>query len=407
MGRKEPPPADPVEAHAGGQPGQRRAGSRALLWLWTPTLAFIVSRLGIALVALISEPLVVDSGVPPYHLRPENVLLDVFGSRWDTGFYLSIADEGYFFEGVELPSVAFFPLLPLLIRAVGVLTGDALLTGLLITNAALWGAAVLFYRLVAESRGERIAARAVWFLLIFPTSFFGSAIYSESLFLLCAVGALYLFRKGYWESAGLLGVLGALSRLMGLLIAPLLLVEWWSQRQESSPAERPSWAALLAPLAVPLGTGAYMLYQQRAFGDPLAFVHASAAWERAPSAPWATVGALFQRPAEGWITALQAGRLPLNDWIDLLFVLSFVALGIILLVQRRWSEGVFVLLGALIPFSSGLLMSQRRYMWVLFPAFALLGQWGENPKVERSIYVLFSLGLSLFTTLFANWYWVA
>lgn len=401
------PPAVQVEAHAGGQPGERRARNRALLWLWTPTLAFIITRLGIALIALIAEPLLVDSSIPPYHLRPENVVLDVFGSRWDTGFYLSIAEEGYFYQGVELPSVAFFPLLPLLIRAAKYLTGDALLAGLIVTNLALWGAAVLFFKLVAESWGEQIASRAVWFLLIFPTSFFGSAIYSESLFLLTAIGALYLFRKGYWESAGLLGVLGALSRLMGLLIAPLLLVEWWSQRRSRAPGDRPTWAALLAPLAVPLGTGAFMLYQQRIFGDPLAFVHASAAWERAPNTPWATIGALFHRPAGGWIAALQAGRLPVNDWIDLLFVLSFVALGVILLVQHRWSEGVFVLLGALVPFSSGLLMSQRRYVWVLFPAFALLAQWGENPRVERSIYVLFSLGLGLFTTLFANWFWVA
>ncbi|MGA7272565.1 MAG: mannosyltransferase family protein, partial [Acidimicrobiia bacterium] len=272
-------PADPVEAHAGGQPGERRARNRALLWLWTPTLAFIITRLGIALIALIAEPLLVDSSIPPYHLRPENVVLDVFGSRWDTGFYLSIAEEGYFYQGVELPSVAFFPLLPLLIRAVKFLTGDALLAGLIVTNLALWGAAALFFKLVAESLGAQIATRAVWFLLIFPTSFFGSAIYSESLFLLTAIGALYLFRKGYWESAGLLGVLGALSRLMGLLIAPLLLVEWWSQRRSRPPGDRPTWAALLAPLAVPLGTGAFMLYQQRTFGDPLAFVHASGAWE--------------------------------------------------------------------------------------------------------------------------------
>ena len=407
MSGRRSPPADPAEAHAADQPDRWRAQLDALHWLWTPLLAFFVSRLGIALVAFIAEPLMADSNIPPYHLRPDNVLLDVFGSRWDTGFYLSIAEEGYFYQGVELPSVAFFPLLPLLMRAVRTVTGDALIAGLIIANLTLLGAAVLFYRLVSESWSGPVAARAVWFLLIFPTSFFGSAIYSESLFLLCATGALYLFRRGYWESAALLGVLGALSRLMGILIAPLLLVEWWSQRRDRPSATRPSWAALLAPLAVPLGTGAYMLYQQRAFGDPLAFVQASAAWERAPNAPWATVSALFQRPASGWWAALQAGQLPLNEWLDLLFVLFFLVLGVILLVQRRWSEGIFVLLGALLPLSSGLLLSQRRYMWVLFPAYALLAQWGENPRVERAIFVLFSMGLALFTALFANWYWVA
>jgi hypothetical protein len=95
-----------------------------------------------------------------------------------------------------------------------------------------------------------------------------------------------------------------------------------------------------------------------------------------------------------------------DNWFDLLVVLFFVGLGIVLLRQRRWSEAVFVLLGALIPLNSGLLMSQRRYVWVLFPAFILLARWGERPWIDRTISALFLLGLGLFTALFANWYWV-
>ncbi|MCA9932476.1 MAG: hypothetical protein KC415_01030, partial [Anaerolineales bacterium] len=105
--------------------GERKQNGR--LWLWPqrlgmarwlglPLLFFAVTRLGIALIAYLAVPLINDSLTPPpYHLRgTENVLLDVFGSRWDTGFYISIVEEGYKYEGVPLPSVAFFPLLPLL-----------------------------------------------------------------------------------------------------------------------------------------------------------------------------------------------------------------------------------------------------------------------------------------------------
>ncbi|MCA9870169.1 MAG: hypothetical protein KC487_07290, partial [Anaerolineae bacterium] len=81
--------------------------------------------------------------------------------------------------------------------------------------------------------------------------------------------------------------------------------------------------------------------------------------------------------------------------------------GIVLLAQERWSDGLFVTLGALIPLSSGLLMSQRRYMWVLFPAFILLARWGHHPWVDRAITFGFVLGLAVFTALFASWYWVA
>jgi hypothetical protein len=81
-------------------------------------------------------------------------------------------------------------------------------------------------------------------------------------------------------------------------------------------------------------------------------------------------------------------------------------MGLVLLYQRRWSESIFVLLGVLIPLNSGLLMSQRRYMWVLFPAFILLARWGKHQWVDRAITILFISGLALYTALFANWYWV-
>jgi hypothetical protein len=51
-------------------------------------------------------------------------------------------------------------------------------------------------------------------------------------------------------------------------------------------------------------------------------------------------------------------------------------------------------------------MSQRRYVWVLFPAFILLARWGERRWIDRTITLLFLLGLGLFTAMFANWYWV-
>jgi hypothetical protein len=51
-------------------------------------------------------------------------------------------------------------------------------------------------------------------------------------------------------------------------------------------------------------------------------------------------------------------------------------------------------------------MSQRRYMWVLFPAFILLACWGKRPWLDRLITAASLLGLALFTALFDNGYWV-
>ena len=373
--------------------------SPASHWIWVPALAFVVTRLGILAVAALSIALLPESTTPtPYHLRgQDNVLVDLLGSRWDTGFYVSIATEGYRYEGVPLPSVAFFPLLPLLMRLLGGLTGDVVPAGILISNVALLSAMMLLHRLVDQEFGSSTASRAVWYMLIFPMSFFGSAIYTESLFLLFAIGAFYAARRGHWWAAALLGICLTLTRLVGIIIAPVLLVEWFTQRRSNAPAKPRVWGATAALLA-PLGLLAYMVYLRQTFGDPLAFMHATAAWARIPQPIPQLVGELL---------AASGGPNVLNDWIDLLAVAAFVVLGIVLLAQERWSDGLFVTLGALIPLSSGLLMSQRRYMWVLFPAFILLARWGHHPWVDRAITFGFVLGLAVFTALFASWYWVA
>ncbi len=334
------------------------------------------------------------------------MLVDVFGSRWDTGFYVSIAEEGYVYQDVPLPSVPFFPLLPLLMRAVTPLTGDTLLGGVWISNLALLLAVILFYRLVQEKWGDSVAERGVWYLLIFPTAFFGSAVYTESLFLLWAIGALYFARKGYWELAGIFGVAATLTRFIGIIVAPMLLIEWFVQRRSLEGEDRPSYLALLAPALTPLGLIAYMGYLWQMFGDPLAFLSGAAAWERVPKTPWVMIGDLLQTPAGGWWSAILAGRIHQDNWIDFSLVAVFFIIALVLLFQRSWTESFYVFAGVLVPLSSGLLMSQRRYMWVLFPAFILLARWGERPWVDRLITALSLTGLALFTALFANGYWV-
>lgn len=378
-------------------------------WLWMPLLVFIVTRLGVMLVAYLAVPLLLDAtSPPPYHLRgTENILLDVFASRWDTGFYISVVEEGYKYQGVPLPSVAFFPLLPLLMKGLTPLVGDAALAGIVVSNVALLLTAVFFYRLVAENWTQQVADRAVWYLLIFPLSFYGSAIYTESLFMLMSIAAYYFARRGQWWYSIPFAIAATLCRLVGLIVVPLLLLEWWRQWQTGKNGERPSFWTVLAPLSAPLGTAGYMAYLWAKFEDPFAFATASAAWGRVPQSPYATMAQLLQRPSQGWLNAFVTGQIHFDNWLDFTFVLVFLTLGIVLLYKARYAEAAFVLLGVLIPFSSGLLMSQRRYMWVLFPAFVLLAEWGEHPWIDKLVTAVSLPLLALFTALYANGYWVA
>lgn len=381
----------------------RRAWLRSARWLTVPLLIVVATRLGIVLVAYIADPLISDGGnnSPPR----VNLIVEVLTARWDSAFYFDIVNNGYFYTDETLSSVAFFPLLPLLVRTLAPVFGSAAAAGIIVVHSALFGAAIMFYRLVDMEWGAEIAERAVWYLLIFPMSFFGSFVYSESLFLCTSIGALLCARRGYWGIAACLGIGAALSRFVGIVVAPMLLLEWWMGRRRTH-GRPPRWAALAA-CAVPLGTVAYMLYLGYTFGDPLAFVNASVAWGRSPGSPLAALASDFQRPGEGWAAALLSGNIPLNALIDLTAVLAFAVIGCVLLARQRWSEAAFVLLSLMITFNSGLLASQRRYVWVLFPAFIVLARWGQHQWFDRFITALFLIGLGLFTAMIANHYWVA
>ena len=125
-------------------------------------------------------------------------------ARWDAVWYLSVADSGY--EGADSPRTAFFPLYPLLSRAVGELGGGSqaavLLASFAVSLAALFVALALLHRLTALELGRRAAGPAVLLLCAFPASLFLGAPYSESLFLAASIGAFYAARTGHWAWAG-------------------------------------------------------------------------------------------------------------------------------------------------------------------------------------------------------------
>src|ERR687896_775459 len=152
-------------------------------------------------------------------------------ARWDAAWYLRIAESGYGGSDVR---AAFFPLYPLLVRAVaapfGASPGALLVAAYAVSLAAFLGALVLLHRLVSLELGRPLAQPALLLLALFPAAVFFGAPYAESLFLLLAVGAFYAARTGRWAWAGAAAAGAAATRSAGvLLLLPLALI-WWSSR---------------------------------------------------------------------------------------------------------------------------------------------------------------------------------
>ncbi len=95
--------------------------------------------------------------------------------REDALWYEKIAVRGYGTEG----STAFFPLLPLLMRAINTLTGNIAPAGVLVGSVAAAVAFTLLYRLIQVEYNVTTVGRTVAYVALFPTAFFLYAAYTD------------------------------------------------------------------------------------------------------------------------------------------------------------------------------------------------------------------------------------
>ena len=175
-------------------------------------------------------------------------------ANWDGQWFIRIASDGYH----RVHSEAFFPLYPFIIRYVSYVTGNYVLAGTVIAWVAIALTLWLLYRMVAARFDATTAAWTVAFLSFFPTSFYLTSVYSESLFLLFSVAAFYFAERRHWALAGLAGMLSVLTRNTGLLLViplALLMVEQehakgWHEWTRAVFKPRTLWLLLL-----PLGHG--------------------------------------------------------------------------------------------------------------------------------------------------------
>lgn len=367
---------------------------------------FVWSRAAIWTVALLALHLVVPNRHPDAdrwdseRLHELGALVDVW-ARWDSDWYLRIAEEGYAAAPSSTP--AFFPLYPAAVAVLGrLLLGHYVLAGVLVSLAACLAAFVLLHRLALPRLGEDGARRAVLYLALFPTALFLQAVYAESLYLALALAAFLLAERGRWLGAGAAAGLALLTRPVGIALLPALLVLAWRAEDRTR--------ALAAPVVAAAVGALYPLLLAIWIGEPFAFLRAQEGiWERhlSPLGPlgglWEGTAALFRDDGSRAL-ALNAQQLA--------FALVFVALAVVAWRAFGAAYGVFAAASLALPLSVPSerwpLLSLPRFGLVVFPlvlALALVG--GRRRGAHEAIVAVSALLLGLFVVQWALWQWVA
>nr|WP_128379777.1 hypothetical protein [Streptomyces cavernae] len=176
--------------------------------------------------------------------------LALLGRSWDSPWYLHIAEHGYgrtmhFDSGRVFSDLAFFPVYPVLVRAVTAITGlSAGGAGLLVSWAGAAGAACGIYAIGLRLRGRVVGTLLVLLWGLLPHSVVLSLAYSEPLLTAFAAWSLYAVLSGRWVWAGGLAALAGLSRPNGFAVAAAVLVaaahEIVRRRPRQVPRGRPA-----------------------------------------------------------------------------------------------------------------------------------------------------------------------
>ena len=319
--------------------------------------------------------------------------------RWDVGLFRKVAEFGYAGYPQDYPDrgiEAFFPGLPLVLRAVHLVVPDWTAAGLLVSLVAGAVASVALGRLAVLDGAP--ASRAVLLLVLSPYAVFLFAGYSESLFLALALWGWLLARQDRWVAASVLVAGAAAVRVSGLFLAVALVVQYLVAHRGRP---RPDALALVLPFAA---VGSYCAYLYALTGD-------ATRWLSAQQEGW---GRELTPPLQALRTTVDAARNPGQGaeyaWSFRAEVLA-VALGVVLtgalLLWRHWGEATYVGLsvGALATSTYYLSVGRATLLWCpLFTGLAVLSV--RRPWITTAYVAVCAPLMALLVLVFTSGRWV-
>jgi hypothetical protein len=377
--------------------------------------AAVASRVAVVLVGLVVV-LSVGFTVEPLPFRVSRNEIVNLPARFDAGWYLRIAREGYRWQP-ELQghrqNVAFFPLYPALMRVAGdVVTipaklaqltgwspgsgdGRILWGGTLVSIVSFaWALRQLLLLLQLEFADGAMRVRALVLFAAYPFALFFSAPYSESAFLLLLISTVLEWRRGHLGAAAVLGLLTGLIRPNGwTMSAPLFAAVLLGPERD-----RPGKRCMVAACPV-LGAALFSAYIFHLTGNPLEWMRAHQAWGNR----LALSGFLSQRAdAVGQFGLLgYLGHNPL-DAFTLACVAWMLVMAAVLATQRKWLYAALIV-AYVVPAVAIGNPSVGRMTSVLFPAFFPLAAWLRRRWCFVAVVVAFAVGQAYFAGRFFRW----
>ncbi len=261
-------------------------------------------------------------------------------------------------------------------------------SGWILSSIFLFLAVAMMIRLTQKFHSDIDPILPIVFLLAYPTAFILNAVYSESLFLFLSLGMVYYAREENFPAAAVFAAFASATRISGVFLCTLLLVEFIQSRGFRALLGRHAWPLVLAPS----GTLGFFVYHWIAFDDFFLYLKIQNNWGRD-----------FDLAASDFIVRNNAYLI--NMAYDLFFVVLVVGVGILAIKKLRMSYGVYMLVSIGIALSTGTFLAVARYSMMLFPIYLMASR--IRPVTGYGAWLLASVLLMAMNIIgFLNHYWV-
>ena len=333
--------------------------------------------------------------------------------RWDTGFYISIIEQGYRYIPGEQRNLAFFPLYPLmakLLMSFGFSIPIALLS---ISWVSIILSVYLLYGIFLDRFGEKAAQYGIFLIVLYPYAIFWWAAYTESLKLLFYIAVICFLHKRKYYIAAILSGLNTALHPTGVAVS---VTVFFSYIHDIKPRSLQELAHLgILSIISFFGLIAFVTFTYLQFNDPLAFIHVHKAWEASNSAFIIKILNLlffvpvFQSFIHGHFNLFNPHHL------DKFFFLIFAVF--IIIDAAKWKrmsfpEYILCISTLLIPYYftgyENNMRSMGRYVMCTYPVFGIAGNWLFYRRCGTKIVIfsVFILLMVLWSILFTSWKWV-
>ncbi len=374
-------------------------------------LVFIIWRLVDIIVAFLIPKLVHYLGNFSY---PKDLLQ--FGlpktiysfANFDGVYYLRIAKLGY-----QQYEQAFFPLYPLLISFFSLFFKNYLLSGLFISNLSFFLGLVIFLKylkLVSTNFNKFQPILAILFLLLFPTSFFFGAVYTEGFFFFLVVSTFYFLAKKNYGRAGFTAFLASLTRINGILLVIPFFLEFIKNLKKN----KNLWLLGFTLLTPFLGLLTYMLFLLKTTGDALAFFHAQTVFGEGRTTKLILLPQVFYRYFKILFTAQPNFQYFISLFEITVFSFVFIILIFDLIKNLKLkiknlsiiSLNLFSLGNILLPTFTGSFLSIPRFSLLSLSFFIFLGSI-KNLSIKLALMIIFFILHLVFLSSFLQGYFVS